>query len=79
MQSALECKSCADATLLIVVVIVSTLGIFGIGVVLAGKKTASHIDTEAENLTLNNAEVGLHSCSAVLAVLNSGGCSTSRN
>ena len=66
-QSALECKTCANASLLVVVAIVSTLGVYAIGVVL-GQKTVSHIDTQVEDPTLENEEVGLHNCSAVLAV-----------
>ena len=66
-QSALECKTCANASLLVVVAIVSTLGVYAIGVVL-GQKTVSHVDTQVEDPTLENEEVGLRSCSAVLAV-----------
>ena len=64
-QSALECKTCANASLLVVVAIVSTLGVYAIGVVL-GQKTVSHVDTQVEDPTLENEEVGLFNCSAVL-------------
>ena len=67
VQSALECKTCANASLLVFVAIASTLGVYAIGVVL-GQKTVSHIDTQVEDPTLENEEVGLYKCSAVLAV-----------
>jgi hypothetical protein len=66
VQSAFECKTCADATFLIVVAIVSTLGIYGIGVVL-GQKVISDVETQAEDPTLDNKQVSLHSCSAASA------------
>ena len=66
-QSALECKTCANASLLVVVAIVSTLGVYAIGVAL-GQKTVSHVDTQVEDPTLEHGKVGLCSCSAVLAV-----------
>ena len=65
-QSALECKTCANASLLIVVAIVSTLGVYAIGVVL-GQKTVSHVDTQVEDPTLASGKVVRHDCSAVLA------------
>ena len=67
VQSALECKTCANASLLVSVAIASTLGVYAIGVVL-GQKTVSHIDTQVEDPTLEHEKVGLHICSAVLAV-----------
>ena len=67
VQSALECKICANARLLVSVAIASTLGIYAIGVVL-GQKTVSHIDTRVEDPTLENEKVVHHNCSAVLAV-----------
>ena len=66
-QSALECKTCANASLLVVVAIVSTLGVYAIGVVL-GQKAVGHVDSQVEDPNLKNGKVGLHSCSAVLAV-----------
>jgi hypothetical protein len=51
--SALECKTCANASLLVSVAIASTLGVYAIGVVL-GQKTVSHIDTQVEDPTLEH-------------------------
>ena len=66
VQSALECKICANARLLVSVAIVSTLGVYAIGVVLA-QKTVSHIDTQVEDPTLESGKVVRHDCPAVLA------------
>ena len=40
-QSALECKTCANAALSVIVVIVTTVGLYAIGVVLGLKKTVA--------------------------------------
>ena len=65
-QSALECKTCANAALLVSVAIDFSLGVLGIGLVL-GQKTVSHIDTRVEDPNLENGKVVRHNCSAVLA------------
>ena len=67
MQNALECKTCANASLLVVVAIVSTLGVYAIGVVL-GHKAVGHVHTQAEDPTLKSGQVSPHNCSAALAV-----------
>ena len=65
-QSALECKTCANAALLVIVAIVSNSVIFGIGTVL-GQKIVSHVDTHVEDPTLESGKVVCRDCSAVLA------------
>jgi hypothetical protein len=52
--SALECKTCAEPTLLVIAAIVSTLGVYGIGVAL-GQKAIDHV-TQADDPTLDNNE-----------------------
>ena len=56
VQSALECKTCANASLLVSVAIASTLGVYAIGVLL-GQRAGSRIDTQDEDPTSENAEV----------------------
>ena len=50
VQSALECKSCANAALSVIVAIVTPIGLYAIGVVLALKKTIAEdhgvVDTQ---------------------------------
>ena len=44
VQSALECKTCADRTLLIVVAIASTVLVYGVGVVLGQKSSDNEVE-----------------------------------